>query len=111
MNIFTEYEITVLHLLARDVLSSGQLEVFLREAEFVGYEYTSCGYFLSARHQSLPRERIVCHQPVVIGSADGISCGFIIFIENHELTIECHSWGSDDIPEWFRDRDVQIAAT
>jgi hypothetical protein len=83
----------------------------VREAEFVGYEYTGSGYFLSVRHATLPKERVVCHEPIVTGSADGITCGFIIFIENGELTIECHSWGDADIPEAFRDTDVQVAAT
>jgi hypothetical protein len=37
----------------------------------------------------------------------GLHCGFIIYIENGELTIECHPWG-DDVPEDFRDREVEI---
>jgi hypothetical protein len=107
---FKEYETKVLRLLASGVLLPRQLDVLVREGEFAGYEYTGSGYFLSIRHPSLPRERVVCHEPIVTGCADGISCGFVIFIENGELTIECHSWGDADIPEGFRDRDVQVAA-
>lgn len=111
MSMFKEYEIQVLHLLAARVLSPGQLGSLVREGECVGYDYTSCGYFLSARHACLPEERVVCHEPMVTGSAEGITCGFVIFIENGALTIECHSWGDVDVPAWFRDRDVQVAAT
>jgi hypothetical protein len=39
-----------------------------------------------------------------------VTCGFIIFIENGRLTIECHPWGDPDVPEDFRDKDVQVAA-
>ncbi|MBC7923489.1 MAG: hypothetical protein H7Z75_20620 [Ferruginibacter sp.] len=111
MSILREYEKKVLYLLKSDVLLPQQIEVIVSAGEFIGYEYTGSGYFLSIRHSSLIRERMVCHKPIVIGSADGISCGFIIFIENGELTIECHSWGDVDIPEGFRDRDVQVTAT
>ena len=109
MNVLKEYEIKVLYLLASGELSPQQLEGLIKEGEFVDYDYTGCGYFLSLRHASLPRERIVCHLPKLIGSADGVICGFVIFIESGELTIECHPWDAD-VPEWFRDRDVQVTA-
>jgi hypothetical protein len=106
-----DYEIKVLYLLASNVLSAQQLETLVSEGEFVEYDYTGCGYFLSIRHPSLPKDRIVCHEPLVTGRADDIICGFVVFIENHQLTIECHSWGDIDVPEDFRDRDVQVGAT
>src|SRR2546430_10362022 len=111
MSIFKDFEIKAIRLLASSVLSSQHLEALVREGDFIGYEYTGNGYFLSVSHASLPTERIVCHKPIVIGSIEGIACGFIIFIENGQLTIECHSWGDVEIPEWFRDRDVQVTAT
>src|SRR5215204_749518 len=111
MSMFKEYEREVLRLLTAGVLSPGQLEILASEGEFVGYDYTGSGYFLSVRHGSLPAGRVVCNAPLVMGSADGVICGFVIFIENGELTIECHTWGDANIPEGFRDRDVRIAAT
>ena len=93
------------------MLSPPQLEAVIREGDLVGYDYTGSGYFLTIRHPSLPAERVVCHTPKLTGCADGITSGFVIFIEDGELTIECHSWGDVDVPEWFRGRDVQIAAT
>jgi hypothetical protein len=53
---------------------------------------------------------MMCDRPLVMGKADGIVCGFVIFIEDGRLTIECHSWGELEVPEDYRDRDVQVAA-
>jgi hypothetical protein len=111
MSVLKKYETEVLHLLASGALLPSQLESIVSEGEVIGYQYTGSGYFLSIRHWSLPRERVVCHKPVVMGSTDGITCGFVIFIEEGQLTIECHSWGEIEVPEDFRDRDVQVAAT
>ncbi len=111
MSVLREYEKKVVHLLASRVLSSQQLDAVIQEGKLVEYEYTGCGYFLTIKHPSLPAERVVCHTPTLTGSAGGINSGFVIFIEDGELTIECHSWGDVDVPEWFRDRDVQIAVT
>jgi hypothetical protein len=111
MSILKEYEIQVLYLLASGVLSRRQLEALISAGEIIGYEYTGSGYFLSIRHASLPGERVVCHKPIVTGSADGVTCGFVIFIEDGQLTIECHTWGEVNIPEGFRDKDVRVAAT
>lgn len=109
MSILKDYEKRVVQLLTAGVLSKRQIEALNWSGEFVGYEYTGCGYFLSIRHPSLPKERIVCHKPMIIGQADDIICGFVIFIEDGQFTLECHSFGEIDVPEWFRDRNVQVA--
>jgi hypothetical protein len=110
MSILREYEKTVVHLLASGVLSPQRLEAVILEGKLVEYDYTGSGYFLTIKHDDLPIERIVCDTPKLTGSADGIVSGFVVFIEDGELTIECHSWGEVVVPEWFRDRDVQVAA-
>lgn len=110
MSILREYEKTVVHLLASGVLSPQQLDAVIREGKLVEYDYTGSGYFLTIKHGDLPAERIVCDTPKLTGSADGIISGFVVFIGGGELTIECHSWGDVNVPEWFRDRDVQVAA-
>ena len=109
--VLTEYEKTVVRLLASSVLSPQQLDAVIREGELVEYDYTGCGYFLTIKHPALPMSRVVCDNPILRGSADGIICGFVIFIENGELMIECHSWGDIDVPEWFRSRQVQVSTT
>ncbi|HEV7890832.1 MAG TPA: hypothetical protein VGP08_09345 [Pyrinomonadaceae bacterium] len=109
MSVLKDYEREVLYTLASDVLSPRQLSAVADEGELVGYDYTGRGYFLTVRHESLPRERIVCNSPMLSGSAGGVNCGFVIFIEDGELTIECHPW-DEDVPEDFRDREVRVTA-
>jgi hypothetical protein len=48
-------------------------------------------------------------QPVVMGAADGIECGFVVFVEPGELTLECRSWSVVDVPIDFRDRNVNLS--
>ena len=108
MEILKDYEKKVLSLLVSSVFSTEKLSRIIRESKLIGYEYTGSGYFLKISHSLLPNESIVCELPIVIGEADGITCGFIIYIDNHQLTIECHSWGELNVTEDFRDKDVQI---
>ena len=104
------YEWEVIRLLAAGVLSPGQIDVLASEAESVAYEHTDGGYFLTLTHGSLPAERVVCDKPLVTGMADGVGCGFVVFMEGGKLTLECHSWGDVNIPEGFRDGNVEITA-
>ena len=110
MEVLKDYEKRVINLLTSNILSQEQLNEVIQNAELVEYDYTGCGYFLTMRHPFLSEDRIVCSEPNLIGEADGTTCGFVIFIENKELTIECHSWGEKDVPQEFRDKDVQVRA-
>lgn len=111
MEILKDYEKKVLCLLVSNVLSSDKLDSVFCESELIGYEYTGSGYFLEIQHSHLPKERIVCSRLIVVGETDGITCGFMVFIENNQITIECHSWGEINVTEDFRNRDVQVKAT
>lgn len=104
------YEKTVIEMLVGDVVGPEILSQILEAPRSVAYEYTGCGYFLRLTHPSLPRERIVCHQPLLMGESNGIDSGFVVFLEEHSLTLECHSWGEMDVPENYRDQDVRITA-
>jgi hypothetical protein len=108
MEILKDYEKEVLNLLVSDVLSSDKLNIVINNGEVFGYEYTGSGYFLGIQHSLLPKERIVCSEPIVIGEADDITCGFVVFIEDNQLTIESHSWGELNVPEDFREKNVQV---
>ena len=110
MSVFRNYEQKVLNLLVSAVFSPQELNCIIQDSELVDLEHTGSGYFLEVSHPSFPKERIVCHKPTVIGEADGITCGFVVFIENNNLTIECHDWGESDIAGDFRDKDVQVKA-
>jgi hypothetical protein len=111
MSAFRDYEKKVLNLLVSDVFSPQELNSIIQDSDLVGLdEHGGSGYYLEVSHPSLPKARIVCHKPTVIGEADGITCGFVVFIENKTLTIECHDWGESNIDDDFRDKDVQVKA-
>jgi hypothetical protein len=87
-----------------------QLEELLDSASFVSCEHTGVGYFLTVSHPALPHSRIVCDTPVVVGRTRGIECGFVVFLEGGELTLECHSWGDEPLPADLRERALAIQA-
>ena len=53
-------------------------------------EYSGVGYFLTIKDELLPINRFVLSTPYIGGTLDGISVGYLAFIENHELMLECH---------------------
>lgn len=110
MERFKEFERKVVKTLVGSHLSAEQVEVILDSASFVSYDYTNWGYFLTVRHPSLPSARIVCDKPLIVGRSGGIDCGFVVFLENGELTLECHPCGPEAMPQDFRARQVEIEA-
>lgn len=109
MPAFREFELQAIRLMAQGVLPEDSLQV-LRQAESgVGYEYTGCGYFLTIAHSSLPEERRTLSEPAVVGNAGDIQAGFLVFLGNHALTLECHTWGAVEVPYNFRELDVAIS--
>ena len=110
MEILKQFEGKVLRFLMADLFSPADLNKIIRECKFVSYDYTGSGYYLEISHPDLPDHRIVCNMPAVIGEAEDIIVGFVIFIENNHLWLECHSWNDSDVPEHFRDYDVLVRA-
>lgn len=108
MGVLKQFEIQVVRFLASSVLAQELIETVINEAEFVSYEYSGSGYFLTIQHSALSADRTVCSKPTVMGQIGEVSCGFVLFIENHELTLECHSWGLVNIPDGFREEQVHI---
>jgi hypothetical protein len=109
MSLFREFEIQVLHILASPVLGKEIVKTLVEEAELVSYEHSGAGYFLTVRHKCLPKPRIVFSDPVVIGRLGEIEGGFLIFIENEELMLECYSASATDIPNDFRERSAPVS--
>lgn len=108
---FREFEKQVLRLLVAPEVGMKIVESVEREAEFVSYDYSGSGYFLTVRHSDLPGRRIVCSEPQVVGRVGNIQGGFVAFIENGELMLECHTWGEVDVPANFRELSVVVTAT
>jgi hypothetical protein len=107
-DIFKNYEKRVLELLVENKLPTVKLSDIFHNVEFIGYEYTGSGYYLTVRHPNLPKNRMVFSHPALIGEAEKIECGFVIFIENNEMIFECHSWGEVEIPTNYREKNIEI---
>jgi hypothetical protein len=105
-----DFEVRVLHLLTNGVLSRELLARLERAPQPLRYDYTGGGYFLTLGDPALPAERRVLDQPNVVGTQGGTRCGFVVFLRDHELTLECHEYGGDDpVAPDFRDREVTIS--
>jgi hypothetical protein len=108
MSTLRPFEREAVRLLAGPTLEAPLLDTILALGDWVAEQQASGGYDLSVRCDGLPEERVVCHMPTVIGTADDVLCGFVVFIENGELTLECHSWGGRDLPADIRDHDMAV---
>jgi hypothetical protein len=103
-----QFEIEALRLLLAGIVTDSQFSAIEQYAGPVVYEYTGSGYYLTIEHQNFVGGRRTCSEPAVVGEAGPIRCGFIAFLDNGSLVLECHTWGDIDVPDGFRDLDVHI---
>jgi hypothetical protein len=108
MSHFRPFEVQALQLLLDPELGSSTTAQVVRDSELVGYEYSGCGYFLTVRHKLLPTKRIVCGDPIVDARSGDVRAGYIAFVENGELMLECYTAGAIEVPSDFRDRSVTV---
>ena len=113
MSVFTDYEREVIRLLLGRRWPTSAIDALLEEAVLVSIEHTGCGYFLTASHPSVASERIVYDEPAVQGSLTGVHCGFVLFLENGELCLECFGFPTEtnlsgDVPRDVREQPVRI---
>src|SRR4051812_24589254 len=101
MSHFRSFEIEALQHLVAPVLGVEITDAIIRDADLVGYKYSGCGYFLTVKHPSIPAKRIVCGDPIVVARAGDIQGGYIVFIENGELMLECYTAGAVEVPQGF----------
>jgi hypothetical protein len=106
---FRDFEVEALHLLLGQQFGTDRLEQVLAEAEFVRCEYSGCGYFVTVRHPLLPEPRSVYNEPKVMGTSGDVEAGYLVFIQDHELMLECHTWGAVEVPASFREKQVQVS--
>ena len=107
---FKEFEKEAIRILAKGKIPDDVINVAI-SSELENIDHTGAGYFLTISNSLLPKERIVLDKPILQAKTNGISVGLIVFIENSELTLECHSWGDDEIPNDFRESKVTISET
>src|SRR6185503_20966807 len=101
MDALREYERKVIETLTKHVLPRAVLSAVTTSAP-VTVEHTGAGYFLTVRHPGLPKGRMVCNNPILMGKSQGVETGFVVFLEDHQLTLECHAWGSEPVPGSYR---------
>ena len=61
-------------------------------------EFSGAGYFLTIKDPMLPKHRIVLDSPNIQGKLDGIEVGYLAFVENSELMLECYSYDQELLP-------------
>ncbi len=109
MTVFKNFERQVVEILVKPHIPLDQLKIILDTTELVSFKNNAgAGYFITVHHPSVPSKRIVCDKPLVIGKCKNVQCGFVVFLENRELTLECHSWGLLEIPINFRENAVEV---
>ena len=107
---FRPFEIEAIELMVAGVLTFEQLSVLRSHCGAAECVYTGAGYLVTVSHPNLPLLRSTVSVPAIVGVAGEIWCGFIVFLGDHELTLECHAWGLDEIPDGFRERQVLISS-
>lgn len=113
MNQFTDYECLVIRALLRGHFSVPEIDTILQDAEFISEKHSGCGYFLTVKHPLLPIERVVCTDPAVEGRIGDIFVGFLLFLGEGELMLECCSYATDsnpdgDVPSDIREQELDI---
>ena len=106
---FLEFEIEAIRKLTGDSLDPVLLTAVLASDD-LDVDFTGVGYFATVAHEALPAHRHVFSEPNIIVRAGDVEGGFVVFVENRELSLECHSYG-DYMPDNFRDGHVSINAT
>ena len=103
----SKYEIEALNIMLDSTFSKEEINSIVK-SPITGYEFTGAGYFLEITHNKLPTNRIVVSEPMLLGRAEEFNVGFLIFIENSKLVLECHSWGIENPPESIREKSIEI---
>ena len=87
--LLTPYECTVLDMMLEGCLSKSQI-ASLKATHISGFGYTGAGNFIKLQHDSLFFACRTIAEPVINGYGDNYMVGFVLFIEDKQLTIECH---------------------
>jgi hypothetical protein len=109
MSVFAKFEEEVIDKLVGGTLTPELISSLKRDGLLVSYQYTGYGYFLTVTHTLLPAARIVCSQPMVMGTSGEIVASFVIFIENHQVTFEGFPVDGTPLPPNIRELDLHIS--
>jgi hypothetical protein len=109
MDALRPFEVQAIRLMAEGFLTEDQLSSVFGAQTLSSYKYTGSGYFLSVKHPCLPQAEQTLSEPAVVGNAGEIQAGFVVFLGEGALTLECHTWGPVDVPANFRDLNVAVS--
>lgn len=103
------FEDKAIKMLCSTALGIEVLNEVLTNPEKIECDFTGVGYFLTLHHKNLPTNRIICDTPNLIGNHQKLLLGFIVFIENNELSLECFNYGDERVTEHLRNEPIQIS--
>jgi len=102
------FEEAILSQELKAMYSPDQISDILKNAEIFDYHFSGAGYFLEMRHPLFPTERDVIESEIT-ANADGWELGFLIFLQDKELCLECYLNGdSDGFPDTIRTEQVKL---
>jgi hypothetical protein len=106
---FKPYEVQILQTLVAHEFSRDHLMQLLEGASTPEVEYTNYGFFVSVKHPAIAKARRVYTGPMTLrGNFGAHSAGFIVFLEDDELTLKTFPWDGESLPATFRDSAVQV---
>ena len=104
----TRFETEVLRHLLQDRLAQNEWQVLLSGYKITNYDFTGAGYFLEVACSGIKLDKETIHQPFIKGNGNNLEVGFLLFVEGNNITIECHGWSDENLPDNFRRLDLQI---
>jgi len=88
-----EFERTII---SEFISASGKNEIlFPIQVNSFQIEFSGAGYFVTFKDLSFSKSRVVLDKPDIRGKLGGVEVGYIAFIQDHELTLECYSYGRE----------------
>lgn len=102
------YEQKVIEILFTNGFPSVELAELFSSSQVVGYEYTGSGYFLKLINDKFNFKEQTLYKPTVSGKCAEFTVGFLIYLNENEIVLECHSFDEVNPPENIRDYELEI---
>ena len=110
MTAFRDFERKALRLLIARRLGPAVTDALLREATLIAIDREDTLYSLVATHDSLlpGTSEFQFDRPEVIGRYEDTAVRFKAAISSNQLSLLAQSTQMTEIPEYFRERDIEI---
>ena len=104
----SNFERDAISCLLKKRIDCATIDTVLSACTISGYEFTKAGYYIQIFCKGWNLEKETIHKPLLIGKGQEIEVGFLLFTDGETLTLECHSWGEDDLLENIRHLELII---